>query len=389
MGLFKKKKKENNNAYRWMTVDEALAYSKGEKVVSQASVINAIDDTKAMLKSIEKQQKEQKAEYAQVTAALSDIQKIEVADPADRKEITDLAGSIVELKREREKYLKFERKLSEEQYNTFAMYESRIPEQMSQMEENERYMTLINNDIRHLEGEKGSIRYEIDELEKKQKDMRKFLIAICVFVVIAFTALIVATHITGLDFTVPFFAAGVAALLAAFYVLFSMRKSSLTLMKDGQKLNRVITLLNKVKIKYVNCSSALDFAYEKYDVNSHHELAYRWQAYLEEKREEENQKRNTGMLASYKSSLARCLARIGVNDPIIWTVQPEPLLNKGAMQELSWKYTDRRQKLRAAIEFSNKQMSMCSEEIETLIAKNPTHEATIRKLMEDEDKSGS
>ncbi|MBP5159366.1 MAG: hypothetical protein ILP10_03610 [Lachnospiraceae bacterium] len=386
MGLFKRKKKENNSAYQWMTVDEALAYSKGEKVVSQASIINAIDETRATLKSIEKQQKEQKNEYAIVTAALADIQKIEAAGQPDRKEILDYASSIIDLKREREKYLKYERKLSEEQYGTFAMYESRIPEQMSQMEENERYMSLINNDIRHLEGEKGSIRYEIEEMEKKQRDLRKFLIAIGIFAVIAFTALIVATEITGLDFTVPFFAAGVAALLAAFYVLFSMRKTTLTLMRDGQKMNRVIMLLNKVKIKYVNCSSALDYAYEKFDVNSYHELAYRWQAYLSEKKEEENQKRNTGMLSSYRSSLARSLARIGVNDPLIWAQQPEPLVDKDALREMSSKYSDRRQKLRAAIEFSNKQINMCNEEIEALISKNPTHEQTIRKLMEDERK---
>ena len=51
--------------------------------------------------------------------------------------------------------------------------------------------------------------------------------------------------------------------------------------------NRAIVLQNKVKIKYVNMENAVEYAREKYHVNSAAEFKEQWEYYLEAVEERE------------------------------------------------------------------------------------------------------
>ena len=68
-------------------------------------------------------------------------------------------------------------------------------------------------------------------------------------------------------------------------------------------LNRANVLLNKVKIKFVNTTNALDYSYEKYGVNSSLEMRHIWEKYSYEKEKERRYRKNSQLLAGYEDNL--------------------------------------------------------------------------------------
>lgn len=385
MAIFKRKQKKQaaEDSYRFMTVEQALAYSRGERVVTQAQILDSLEDTCKQLCSIEAQQAEAKAEFSAVTSYLSDISKLESIPQSQKNIITDIAESIINISMQREDEETTERKLTDVQYKNLKIYEDEIPSQISKMEENERFQVLVSNDIKQLEGEKGSILYEIDYQRRRRRMLRSFLTAACTFTVCAFALLIFLTNSTDKDFTVPFFVTGVMALGAAFYVIVSLRSATLQIMKGEQKHNRVISLLNKVKIKYVNVTNVLEYSYDKYNVHSHHELAYLWQLYLHEKHIASQKQQSAQRLNSMCGALVDELRRWQISDCSVWTRQPQALVDRRELIDVRNRLEERHNRLRAAIEFGNKQLATLRNEIQRIKEKYPEQEHVINTLLRD------
>ncbi|MBO7353284.1 MAG: hypothetical protein J6U61_03395, partial [Lachnospiraceae bacterium] len=93
MGLFGRKKKPHDELmtdYSRMTVDEAIAASRGGKIAKEdlSRLTSELCDQVTYLRA---QQEETKNEYAQVTQYLADIQRYEQMDEESRGEIADAA----------------------------------------------------------------------------------------------------------------------------------------------------------------------------------------------------------------------------------------------------------------------------------------------------------
>lgn len=77
--------------------------------------------------------------------------------------------------------------------------------------------------------------------------------------------------------------------------------------KAQASINKAITLLNSVKLKYVNITNAVDYACEKYHVHNSDELNYIWEQYLEAVKEREKYQRTNEDLEYFTSRLIRDL----------------------------------------------------------------------------------
>ena len=120
------------------------------------------------------------------------------------------------------------------------------------------------------------------------------------------------------------------------------------------KRNKIIVIENKVKLRYVNCTWGIEYAYEKYHTTSSMQLEMMWKEYVRIREEEERNRKNERQQEVYRSTIIRELRRYGVVDAGIWVLQPQALLDPKEMVEVRHSLNVRRQKLREHIDYNSK-----------------------------------
>jgi hypothetical protein len=136
------------------------------------------------IKESSKQTEETKIEYQLVSSYLTDIQKIDMIPIDQRVDLDEAARRIITLARDRSKYQNSTIKISDKQFRHIETYEDEMPNEIKKMKENESYNVLIKNDMRHLEGEKGALQYQKEEVMKKQKFLKGIAVITCTLVVL-------------------------------------------------------------------------------------------------------------------------------------------------------------------------------------------------------------
>lgn len=300
-----------------------------------------------------RQIEEAKVEYEAVTSYLTDIQRIDRAAEEERRTFTEAAEKILFLKGEREKYKSQEIKLSERHRNSMEMYEASLPKELKAMQEKEQYQSVIKSDLRHLEGEKGVLLYERDEIVKKQEALKKLAVTAAVLVTGLLLLLLLLAQVFEVSMLFPFLLDIFMGVASAAYIVYESRRNRTNMVLTEKKLSRAIGLLNKVKVKYVNNTSCLEYAYEKLGVESAMELEYIWKQYLLLKEREKQFRSATEKINQYNRILITELKKLGVNDAEVWTYQPEALLDNKEMVEVRHRLNVRRQKLRERMEYNN------------------------------------
>ncbi len=386
MGLFSRKKrnKETVSDKTFMTVEEALNKSQLKNGKStKENIISLVHEDCTQYLDLKKQEQEHKAEYDAVTAYLSDIQSIERLNGEDRVKINEYAAGISNIEKERRKQVKKERTLPEHYYRRMEQYEDIIPDEMRKMQERESYQQLVQNDINQLEGEKSFIKYEWEECRDKKQFLKRLAIYGSILSLGVFILLFALSEYYEKDFLLPFLLTGLMALAIAAYVVTGNKKYTAEQRKCEMRMNRAISLMNKVKIKYVNCTSSLDYTYEKFGVGDYRELASVWEEYVKEKDEERRLKQSSELLDYYQKELMRELSRIGVSDNEVWLHQTEALVDKKEMVEVRHRLNERRQKLRSQIEFDVKQKDITLNQLSNIINTYSEEEKTIRDIAAD------
>jgi hypothetical protein len=121
-----------------------------------------------MINEAKRQQFEAKKEYEVVTSYLADIQKIDLLPERAKKSVDDMARKLLALNQERLKMQKITPKITMAQRLALEPYEDTILEEIRKMEEQENYLQVINSDIRHLESEKASLDFELQEVMDRE-----------------------------------------------------------------------------------------------------------------------------------------------------------------------------------------------------------------------------
>lgn len=324
---------------------------------------------------------EAKGEYQIVTDYLTDIQKIERADLEEKQIIEDAARRIITLTRERSNYQKSEIKITDTQFRNIQKYESEALTSMKQMCENEDYNKSIKNDMRCLQKEKKLVRKQKREIIEKQKYLKGISIIMCVLVGSLFLLFMLISYAFEKEMTIPYIMTIIMAAISAGYIVYESRKNHYEIVIVERKMSRAIGLLNKVKIKYVNTTNALDYAYEKFSVTSGAEFQYRWEQYLKAKEASKRYQKNTELLNKFSEVLMGVLEELDVTDTEIWVYQAIAILDPKEMVEIRHRLNTRRQKLRERIDYNTQLKEMGIEEIEKLIQQKPEYRTEVIEIL--------
>ena len=328
----------------------------------------------------QKQLTESKVEYGAVSEYLTDIQKIDQIPEESRKKINESARRIMNLSNERERFQKRDSKITDQQYKHFEQYEDTIPNEIKKMQQNEEYQQLIKEDLKNLEGEKAVLLYEKQSLDQKKSYIQCIAIIAGVLLGILFLMFGVLQSKLEMSLTTPMLLTVLVGIVAVFFIFVESNKTNAAIRLNERKLNKAVGLMNKVKIKYVNNRTNLDYTYEKYHVNAAQEFAYMWGQYLKLKEEMRRYQENTELLEYYRKALITVLEDYGIVDAGVWPYQPMALVDQREMVEVCHRLNERRQKLRTQIDYNNDVITSGREEIAKVVKHAPELEYEIDKI---------
>lgn len=331
-----------------------------------------------------KELEDARSEYDLVTYYLTDIQIIEELTEAERAPILDCAMHVAKLDKERNDFLKTKRKLTETQFAQMQEEEENFPGIIRRLKENEKYMDTVKKDLTYLDGQKlqwAILRNEAVQAQKLLRKAAKYLLALAVTI---FVMLYVGAWYFKLDSTLPFTIAAFVAVLTGTYVLVRYQDCSRDIRRADVNRNHAITLENHVKIKYVNIRNAVDYTCEKYHARNSQELEYVFEQYQDEAREKEKFRKTSDDLDYYSKSLVQYLTRLRMYDARVWINHANAIVDSREMVELKHNLIERRQKLRARMEYQIRSIADMKKEARKNIDRigncGPQIEAIIRKI---------
>ena len=177
------------------------------------------------------------------------------------------------------------------------------------MAEHEKKLSVIKNDLYHLEGERAEIAYKNNRAIKALGFIKIMLLTTIVLTSLATLILTTLFFVYETDVFLPSLVVIVAVSFIGLW-LFVFRRYLIFELKRNQKLQkREVELTNKIKIKFVNIQQFLDYAYKKYQVNSSEMLQIRWENYQKNSKNEARLKRISNNIASLIQDMDRLLMR--------------------------------------------------------------------------------
>ena len=308
--------------------------------------IQAIAENCEQIVESERQTEHAKIEYQAVTEYLSDLQKIERMEPGEKKLLEDAAGKVVRLTKEREDYQQKEIHTSNPRFRPLRNYEGNIMEDLKRMREEEDYSKKVKHDLRQLTAERDALKYEYKECFHKQAVLKKIGVFTFALVVSLFALFWVLSAGLEISMVIPYsmtvlMAAGIAAYI--FYESYHNRYEHALI---GKKINRAITLMNKVKIKYINNTNTLEYSYSKYNVENSMELEYLLKEYTKAKEQERTYQSNTERLDHYRNKLVDILELHQIKDSEIWIYQATALIDQMEFEGMKENLEHRRERLK-------------------------------------------
>lgn len=327
------------------------------------------------------QTEQAKNEYGLVTSYLSDVEKVEGLRGESRTLVTDAANRLVKLEEEKKKIGRQEPKISDAQKRFLAMHEDEIPEKIQWLFEEEKRQHEIEGKLHYLEGEKAVYATEHEDCVSKDVFLKRLVLIVSCCVIAIIGVLLWLGETTGKNLRVSVLLTAIVGIAVAMYAVIEKKNTLYKLQVANIKKNKVIAVENKIKLKYVNCTWAVDYAYEKYHVTGSLQLKNMWNEYMRIKAEEARFRKNEQEAEVYRNTITRELKRAGVKDPGIWVLQPQALLDDREMVEVRHGLNVRRQKLREHIDYNAKQKDENEKAILRFIAEYPEYIEETRPLL--------
>lgn len=312
---------------------------------------------------------DEKAEYRAVTAYLNDIQKLANLSEEERKKIEETAANVVQLNSARNGFLNSARRLTDAQFAQMEQEEKDMPAVIRRLASNELYQETIKKDMKYLEREKSRWLLHREYLSHQQKGLKNFLYILIGIAAVVAVVLLFLQFGFGMDvyyaWMVLIFVTAIA--ICADYL--KMLRNDTEILMAEKSANKAITLLNKVKIKYVNVTNAIDYACEKYHVRKAADLNRIWEYYMDAVKEREKYQRTNEDLEYFNGRLIRVLEQYRLYDARVWVTQAAALIDAKEMVEIQHNLVNRRQKLRDRIEYNVASMKELKQEAERMVDK--------------------
>lgn len=291
-------------------------------------------------------------EYQEVTDSLLDIQKLDRAAGDEKRKLHDAARNIIKLTKERNQYKNRNLTISDAVMRRFEPYENELVDEIKKMYAAESYQKAIEGDIDKLHEEKQKLRGEQQEIMEKQnalKGMAKVLIALILSLFVLFVVIYYALET---DMTLPYLGTILLAAVSATVLFVEANRNRREMALADRKMEKAVTLLNRVKIKCVNNLNVLDYTREKFAVSGAAEFERLWNEYVRAREYEKKFRENTEQLNFYCDSLIDVLKQLEVADCEVWIGQALAIIDDREMVEIRHRLNTQRQILREQIEYN-------------------------------------
>ena len=326
-----------------------------------------------------------KGEYRIVTDYLSDIQILEELPEEERAEIKEAAMNVTKLNHVRDDYRNANKKLSDAQFSQMQQLEEELPDEIRRLKSNESYQAAVKRDMQYLEGEKSELAIRNEEIREEQENIQKILFCLLGISVLAFSLIFILQFGFRMD-------CEMALMLVVFVVavltlgLFLKRQYNITeLHRTEINRNHAITMENKMKIKYVNITNAVDYACEKYHVRNSYELNYQWEQYMEMVKEKQKYLKTSEELDYYNQKLVKLLHHYHLYDDKIWLTQADALLDEKEMVEIKHDLFVRRKKLRDQLDYNLALIHKAQREVDYLSSRMKKCAPNIQEIVNSVD----
>jgi len=381
MGFFKRRK--DRAALEKVMEDVQVS---GLEQLSGNSSTNIIMDRCEQIMQNAREIDDGKKEYYIVTSYLNDIELIENLAPDQAEEIQKAADYVAKLNQARDQFLNTSKRISDAQFKMIQSQEEQIPDAIKNLRMNEEYQATVKRDMQYLEGEKQE--WEILKKEKRRLRKRLRKASFMLFFAAATAAALVLVLSMGFDYDLQYAWIGViaAALFGSAYIIFRLESSRRDIQQAEININYAILLLNKVKIKYVNITNAVDYVHEKYHVRDSREFEYQWDLYQEAMREQEKYRKTNEDLNYYYEKLVRLLRKCKLYDSRVWIEQPQALVEQKEMVEIKHNLLVRRQKLRSRIAYNLDIVKKERQEIDRMMKNYRKNDPALLSLIKSIDK---
>lgn len=367
--------KESTSIY----VPQRAFRAKTEEEVSQFLEIG-VSQMQDARKAIE----DAKEEYESITNSLMDIQTITNISEEDKAALKEAADKIKTLTEERKSFQKEVSKITEAQYLQMDSYGEEIRTIMKKMDDDEKYSQMIQQDMQTLEGEKATLRYDAEDYQDRLEVLQKLASGVLFLLSACFVFFFVSVFALQKDYSTILYIALAIISIALTTVFLKYQDYTRQMKRAEKKLNHVISLLNRSKVRYVNVQNSLDFQYGKYGVHSAYELNHLWGLYLDAKRERELYRHNSQELHEAETELLGILSEYELNDSRIWIYRADALLDNREMVEVRHELNVRRQKVRENIEYNKGVVEKTNREIKEFTKLNKEYGNKIVEVVKAE-----
>lgn len=321
-------------------------------------------------------------EYEEVTESLLDIQKIDRIEGEDRRDLKNIAQGILRLTEERNKYKNRELTIPVSVIRRFDPFEDELVSEIKKMYEGENYQKLLDRDLELLHQEKKLLRVEQSEIVDKQRALKGLARMLCVVILGLMGALLVLYLLMETDLRLPYMATISLAAVSAGVIFFESEKNRKGMSLATRKLDKTISLLNRVKIKCVNNLNLLEYNKQKFGVKDAAQFEELWKEYCKAKEYEKRFRENTERLNMYSIELRDMLKSHALSDPEIWVTQVAALADNREMVEIRHTLNQRRQLLRERIEYNENVKRKLLADIDGLMKKNPENRDELLEIVQ-------
>lgn len=382
MGLFKRKKKKKENMDEFL---QGITLETDGKRGEKGAQHQAMEYCEQIMNAA-RELEEAKKEYRIVTDYLRDVQIIEDLPEEKRTKLQETAQNVFNLSQTRDAYVNKDRGISDAQFNQMEQLEEEMTDNILRLSANEKYQSVVKRDMDYLEGEKGSLIYQIESIAKEQKLLKIALYVILALFVAAVIFITVLQAVYHMDMMLPYLLAAFVAAVVGGGAFIRMQNNQRRTRQAKANINRAITLLNQMKAKYVNVTNAVDYACEKFHVRNSMELNYVWERYLEEAKEREAYAKTNDDLDYFSGRLVRELKAFKLYDAAVWVRQTNAILDKKEMVELKHYLLVRRQKLRTRLEHQVNTIQSAKKQIQVLLKEQSEYKREILDVLKSIDK---
>ncbi len=320
-------------------------------------------------------------EYSLITSYLTDMEEIEALPEKERQELNNIAGKLVTLEQEGEKYREKKNRMTDADYYRIREQEDEIQEGIGKLKECEEYGAKVKQDLKRLDRERNAYEFRRQELDAIMNNLRGMSVIFLTAFILCLVLLLILQFGFEMNTKLGFLLAGAAAALAVTCAWVKYTDGDRELHRVELNINRLIQLQNKVKIRYVNNRNLTDYLCMKYSTDSGGNLERMWNLYQKE-REERREFEAESKAQYYRKELLYKLSNYRISSPEKWLGQPAALLDKREMVEIRHNLILRRQALRKQMDYNHNVAESARKEIMDVADKYPAHAPEIMEMVE-------